>query len=169
MRPCQLTSRIKQAIGAMQLFVQRCLMNLEAGVSAPARPRSRRWREWTWMRNYRVWEANRKVFLYPENWIEPELRDDKSPFFQDLESELLQSELSQTPTDDIQLKTADPASRLPQLPREAQQVARPESSGKYHQSGAFDSFRRHGEPIVDPRTSSAALRHAPDLLLPPLG
>ena len=45
------------------------------------------------MKNYRVWEANRKVFLYPENWIEPELRDDKTPFFKELENELLQTEL----------------------------------------------------------------------------
>src|SRR5262245_18644975 len=29
---------------------------------------------WEWRKNYRVWEANRKVFLYPENWIEPDLR-----------------------------------------------------------------------------------------------
>ena len=29
---------------------------------------------WDWRRNYRVWEANRKVFVYPENWIEPDLR-----------------------------------------------------------------------------------------------
>jgi SpoVK/Ycf46/Vps4 family AAA+-type ATPase len=29
---------------------------------------------WTWQRNYRVWEANRKVFVYPENWIEPDER-----------------------------------------------------------------------------------------------
>ena len=36
-----------------------------------------------WMKNFRVWEANRKIWLYPENWIEPELRDDKSPFFTD--------------------------------------------------------------------------------------
>jgi glycerol kinase len=25
--------------------------------------------------HYRVWEANRKTFLYPENWPEPDLRD----------------------------------------------------------------------------------------------
>ena len=31
---------------------------------------------WSWLKWYRVWEANRKVFLYPENWIEPELRED---------------------------------------------------------------------------------------------
>ena len=30
--------------------------------------------EWDWQKRYRVWEANRKIFLYPENWIEPELR-----------------------------------------------------------------------------------------------
>ena len=29
---------------------------------------------WEWRQNYRVWEASRKVFLYPENWVEPELR-----------------------------------------------------------------------------------------------
>ena len=47
------------------------------------------------MENYRVWEANRKVFLYPENWIEPELRDDKSALFQALEDELLQNEVNE--------------------------------------------------------------------------
>ncbi len=30
--------------------------------------------EWEWRKNYRVWDANRKIFLYPENWIGPELR-----------------------------------------------------------------------------------------------
>jgi hypothetical protein len=34
------------------------------------------------------------VFLFPENWLEPELRDDKSPFFRELESELLQSDIT---------------------------------------------------------------------------
>lgn len=29
---------------------------------------------WEWRRNYRVWDANRKVFVYPENWIEPDER-----------------------------------------------------------------------------------------------
>jgi len=27
---------------------------------------------WKWRSNYRVWDANQKVFLFPENWIEPE-------------------------------------------------------------------------------------------------
>jgi hypothetical protein len=27
---------------------------------------------WVWLQRYRVWEADRKVFLYPENELEPE-------------------------------------------------------------------------------------------------
>lgn len=89
MSSCQLTSRIKQAIGSVQLFTQRCLMGLEPGITT-ADPK---WTQWGWMKNFRVWEANRKIWLYPENWIEPELRDNKTPFFEDLENELLQSNL----------------------------------------------------------------------------
>ncbi|MDP2319664.1 MAG: neuraminidase-like domain-containing protein, partial [Acidobacteriota bacterium] len=89
MNPCMLTSRIRQATGAVQTFFQRCLMNLESQVP----PRVIADSDWKWLKNYRVWEANRKVFLYPENWIEPELRDDKSPLFQALESSILQQEI----------------------------------------------------------------------------
>jgi len=95
MSACQLTSRIVQANSAIQLFVQRCLMNLEPKVQLGDTEKSSYWQQWTWMKNYRVWEANRKVFLYPENWIEPDLRDDKSPFFKELENELLQSDVTQ--------------------------------------------------------------------------
>ncbi len=90
MSPCMRTSRIKQAISSVQLFVQRCRMNQEPDVN----PKMISGARWDWMQNYRVWEANLRVFLHPENWIEPELRDDKSPFFRELESELLQDELT---------------------------------------------------------------------------
>jgi hypothetical protein len=91
MNACQLTSRIKQASAVVQLFIQRCLMGLEGdNTIAP-----RQAREWQWMKNYRVWEANRKVFLYPENWIEPDLRDDKTPLFIELENALLQQDVTQ--------------------------------------------------------------------------
>ena len=90
MSACQQTSRIAAAIGSVQLFAQRCLMGLEAGVqtSDPA------WHRWNaWMKSFRIWEANRMIWLHPENFMEPWLRDDKSPFFKDLENELLQSDL----------------------------------------------------------------------------
>lgn len=90
MGTCMRTSRIKQAISSVQLFVQRSLLDLEPRVP-PSRIDAT---QWEWMKSYRVWEANRKVFLYPENWIEPELRDDKTPFFRELETGLLQSEVT---------------------------------------------------------------------------
>ncbi|KYF65237.1 hypothetical protein BE11_24800 [Sorangium cellulosum] len=93
---CQLTSRLVQASGSVQLFVQRCFMGLEPDVvvKADGEDGDTAWRWWKWMRKYRVWEANRKVFLWPENWIEPELKKDRSAFFRDLENELLQGEIN---------------------------------------------------------------------------
>lgn len=91
MDPCMQTSRIRHALSSVQLFIERCLMNLEPRVSpAVINPK-----QWEWMKRYRVWEANRKVYLFPENWLEPELRDDKSPFFKEIESELLQSDITE--------------------------------------------------------------------------
>ena len=97
MSSCQLTSRLVQGSGSIQLFVQRCFMGLEpdVAVEADGDDSDSAWRWWKWMRKYRVWEANRKVFLWPENWIEPELKKDRSPFFKDLENELLQNEINQ--------------------------------------------------------------------------
>ncbi|MBA3965420.1 MAG: hypothetical protein H0X47_06555, partial [Nitrospirales bacterium] len=97
MDACMLTSRVKQAIASVQLFVQRVLLNLESFKPVASQridPGQIDAKQWKWMKNYRVWEANRKVFLYPENWIEPELRDNKSPFFKELESALLQGEVT---------------------------------------------------------------------------
>ncbi len=91
MAPCMETSRIRHALSAAQLFIERCLMNLEPRVASSAVNAA----QWEWMKRYRVWEANRKVFLWPENWIEPELRDDQSPFFKELVSELLQSDITE--------------------------------------------------------------------------
>jgi hypothetical protein len=90
MDPCMQTSRIKQAISSVQLFIQRCLLNLEPEI----RPDAIDAEQWEWRKNYRVWEAARKVFISPENYSESELRDEKSQFFSELESELLQSDMS---------------------------------------------------------------------------
>lgn len=99
MGSCMDTSRIVQANSSIQMFVNRCLLNLESelssgaekGVSPGAIDKDR----WQWMKNYRVWEANRKVFLYPENWLEPEWRNDRSEFFRDLESYLVQNDITE--------------------------------------------------------------------------
>ncbi|MGH8470921.1 MAG: neuraminidase-like domain-containing protein, partial [Gammaproteobacteria bacterium] len=94
MDPCMQTSRIRHALSSIQLFIERCLMNLETGV-APSVFKAKQRKQWEWMKRYRVWEANRKVFLWPENWVEPELRGDQSPFFKEAMSELLQSDITE--------------------------------------------------------------------------
>jgi Tc toxin complex TcA C-terminal TcB-binding domain/Neuraminidase-like domain len=93
MGACMGSSRIVQAHGAVQLFVQRCLMGLEQQVRIPP-SHARDWEQWTWMKYFRYWEAARKIFLYPENWLEPELRDDKSEFFVEFENEINQNSLT---------------------------------------------------------------------------
>jgi hypothetical protein len=90
MEPVVQTSRLRLAISSVQTFIQRCLLNLEPAVHPSAIDAKR----WQWMKRYRVWESNRKIFLFPENWLEPELRDDKTHLFEELEGALLQGDVS---------------------------------------------------------------------------
>jgi hypothetical protein len=87
---CRGTTRILQATAAVQLFVQRVLLNLEPAL----RFSDDKGKLWEWMHSYRIWEANRKVFLFPENWLLPELRDDKTAIFRRLEGALTEHEPS---------------------------------------------------------------------------
>jgi Neuraminidase-like domain len=90
MEPCMQTSRVQHAISAVQLFTERVLMNLDPEVPPSLVNRD----QWEWMKRYRLWEANREVFLWPENWLEPELRDNQSSFFRQTMGELLQSDIT---------------------------------------------------------------------------
>src|SRR5690606_13768737 len=65
MEPCMMSSRIKQAISSVQLYVDRVIMNLEYYDANPSYMLSlpptaveqwKAWRKW-----YRIWEANRKI------------------------------------------------------------------------------------------------------------
>ncbi len=111
MEPVVQTSRIRLAIASVQLFIQRCLLNLEPKVH----PSTINARQWEWMKRYRVWEANRKIFLFPENWLEPEFRDDKTHLFTELEGALLQGDVSSDLVEDAflnYLKKLDELARL---------------------------------------------------------
>lgn len=119
MDACMPTSRIRLALSSVQSFVQRCLLNLEPRV-APADIKAD---QWEWMKRYRVWEVQRKLFLWPENWLEPELRDNKSPFFKDLEGELLQGDI----TDDAA------ATALVHYLEKLDEVAKLEICGMYYE------------------------------------
>ncbi|EHK24835.1 uncharacterized protein TRIVIDRAFT_61595 [Trichoderma virens Gv29-8] len=85
------TTRIKQAISTVQFFVHRCLLGLEEDIDGTLIPQDR----WAWMSRYNLWEANRKVFLYPENWADPALRDSKTLLFCALEDDIMKSNLDE--------------------------------------------------------------------------
>jgi hypothetical protein len=84
------TSRIRLALSAVQLFIEQIVRGLEKNVA----PGDVDLQQWSWMKRYRVWQANREVFLWPENWLFPDLRDDQSPIFQKVMSKLLQSDIT---------------------------------------------------------------------------
>ena len=114
MSSCMPTSRIVQAHATIQLFVTRCLMGLEPRCVASIQEDSG-WEQWKWMANFRVWEANRKIFLWPENWIDPELRDDKSEIFTSLENTLQQNELTDQAVEDAAVAYLERLDEIAQL------------------------------------------------------
>jgi Tc toxin complex TcA C-terminal TcB-binding domain/ABC toxin N-terminal region/Neuraminidase-like domain/Putative peptidoglycan binding domain/Salmonella virulence plasmid 28.1kDa A protein len=147
MSPCMMTTRIKQAISSVQLFIQRSLMNLEEDVFMT----SKEAREWAqWRKQYRMWEANRKILLYPENWIEPELRDGKSQFFEQMQDELLQT--------DVTKDSAETA--FVHYLEKLQEVGRLEIVGMYHETeAATDKTSAVNVMHVIGRSSSAPHVH----------
>ncbi len=83
------TSLIREAISAVQLYIYRCLNSLEPTATLQTNAPSLK-DLWTWMYSYREWQANRQVFIYPENYIQPELRTNKTDLFVQLENGLKQ-------------------------------------------------------------------------------
>jgi hypothetical protein len=139
MSGCFRTSRIVCANSSLQLYVQRCLTNLEQSEPtlkniAPAQvdvsliPAD----QWEWRKNYRVWQANRKVFLYAHRYLDPDVRDDKTPIFKELEEELLQEKITK---DSAEAAYRKYVSQLAEL-------ARLRIAGSYVESGTYYFFGR---------------------------
>ena len=84
-------SYIKEALNACQTYLQRCRLSLEPGVLDMSNIQAP-W--WEWMMNYRVWEANRQVFVYPENYLVPTLRKHVTPQFAALSKTLQQGDIT---------------------------------------------------------------------------
>ncbi|RDW68823.1 uncharacterized protein DSM5745_08583 [Aspergillus mulundensis] len=93
------TTRLKQAITSVQLFVQRCTLGLDS--VRPEKPESLDRSMLDYIYRYRLWEADRTAFWYPENWVDPTLRDDKTEQFQALESKIMQSKLDEKTINDM--------------------------------------------------------------------
>ncbi|KAG4442597.1 hypothetical protein IFR05_001927 [Cadophora sp. M221] len=92
MGSCLQTSRIKQAISTVQTFVQRCILGLEEDKYPTVTNSLIDQVRWQWMQKQTLWTANRKVFLFPESYLVPNLRDDKTDLYKSLEGTLQQQD-----------------------------------------------------------------------------
>ena len=140
MEPVVQTSRLRLALSSVQTFIQRCLLNLEEKVDPSAIPSN----QWEWMKRYRVWQANREIFLWPENWMEPEWRLDKTDLFQKLESALLQGDVTNALVEDAffdYLKDLDVRARLDIVTMYMEEAPNGPGSDTLHVIG-----RNHGKP-----------------------
>lgn len=134
MDSCADTSAVVEAISAVQLYFHRYLMNLEQR-DQPGDDEKKRADfklRWGWLKNYRVWEANRKVFLYPESYLRPELRGDRTPAFKTLQDDLQQGEITDASVTQAYRKYLD----------EYTQVSRLTIAGGYVQPGSKDAADR---------------------------
>ncbi|MCE3226724.1 MAG: hypothetical protein K0S32_1275 [Bacteroidetes bacterium] len=110
---CQDISYIKQALNSAQLYLQRCRLNLERDAIIKKEDLPDIY--WEWIMNYRIWEANREVFLYPENYIDPSLRASKTDLFRDLENQLSQGNVTKETVEGAYKKYLDAFQELGKL------------------------------------------------------
>jgi Tc toxin complex TcA C-terminal TcB-binding domain/Neuraminidase-like domain/Salmonella virulence plasmid 28.1kDa A protein len=115
MSSCEVTTRVVQAYAAVQLFVERCLMGLEEPDVAVDLIQDDTWTQWQWMKRYRVWEAARKVFLYPENWLVESQRPNRTELFTKLEQEVHQSDSTADYLETVVLNYVDRLDELAHL------------------------------------------------------
>lgn len=94
---CFPTSRIVAGTTSLQAYVHRIQLKREESANGEIKvdPGLIPADEWEWRKNFQVWKANRKVFLWTENYLDPEFRDNKTHLFEELESAVLQSELDE--------------------------------------------------------------------------
>ena len=112
MSGCAKTSCVNEAIGCVQTYIERCRMHLEdVPIKAPNELNS----QWGWMGHYRMWEANRKVFFYPENYLEPSQRKQATPLFKQLQDELLQGDITDEALTDAYINYFDRLDELASL------------------------------------------------------
>ncbi|MDA8018099.1 MAG: Tc toxin subunit A [Thermoanaerobaculia bacterium] len=102
------TSRLVEAMSSLQLYISRALAGRErdVGFAEPGQDpvdgdeslpghRERLAGQWQLDKYYRLWEANQKLLLYPQNYIEPDLRYISSPEFEDLLSAVSRSDINE--------------------------------------------------------------------------
>lgn len=86
------TTKMLENIGSVQLFINRSLDNVE---ECYIENREYFREMWTLSSEYRMWEANEKLGLFPGNYVEPELRLGQSSLFKEFHREVSNGELNE--------------------------------------------------------------------------
>lgn len=87
---------MREATDAVQTYLMRCNRGLEQvtvvrnedeskGISA---------RQWEWIPNFRIWQAERILETYPQNYLQPDVRSTATPQFKDMLNELQGTQLT---------------------------------------------------------------------------
>ncbi|KAJ5093966.1 hypothetical protein N7456_009827 [Penicillium angulare] len=125
------TSRMTQAVSSLQLFIHRCSLGLEK----PEAQGLIKSLDIEFLLRYRLWEANRKAYLYPENWLDPTLRDNKSEQFRALESTLMQTKIDSTLVNGLIRDYISEVDKIANLQVEAYTIQEGERSDTIHVFG----------------------------------
>lgn len=87
------TSYLSEALACTQTYINAIFNNIEPGYDNTFDTRLQDfWRQG--MATYPLWAAYQQLEDYPENYIRPELRQDRTQLFQTLESQLAQGKIS---------------------------------------------------------------------------
>ena len=106
MSSCEVSTRVIQAYIAVQIFVERCRMNLEAP-AVVVNANDDAWGWWSWMKRYRIWEAAREVFLFPENWLVETQRPSRTEIYKKLEQDVHQNDYTSDNFETVTLNYLD--------------------------------------------------------------
>lgn len=85
------TSQVAQAISSLQQYLYRIALNQEPGLKPMEPADLEEWRDTD--SQYAIWSAGQQISDYPENYISPLTRQNKSRFFTELENKLNQNQL----------------------------------------------------------------------------
>lgn len=87
------TSRVAQGIASVQQHIHAIYNGMEPGYSGASQEALALWRDG--MSQYSLWAGYQMLEDYPENYLDPALRLDKSEMFKTFESQLSQARLTQ--------------------------------------------------------------------------
>ncbi|WP_253299826.1 neuraminidase-like domain-containing protein [Wolbachia endosymbiont of Chironomus riparius] len=91
MSDCAKISPLKAGLNSLQLYIHRCILGLEEGVTVNPEFTEEMW---DLLDNYREWEATKKIALYPENYLNPTLRKSATAEYKALQNTLMQGNLT---------------------------------------------------------------------------